>query len=108
MANAKKCDRCGKLYEMYRGIPLIDEGNVYHALILVDQRYDDRKPFDLCPECMQKVIYFLDNDGNTFLQCRDCKHWGTRIDDTPCVRCKRVKPECDHDYFEYNEKKEGE
>lgn len=60
MANARKCDRCGKLYEIYRGIPLIEGRNAYHALDLIDQKYD-RKHCDLCQDCMQEVVYFLTN-----------------------------------------------
>ena len=107
MANAKKCDRCGRFYDFYEGIEFTAGANKYMYVILASAA-NERK-FDMCPYCMQHVIYFLHNEAiDYFLQCRDCKHWGTRIDDTPCVRCKRVKPECDHDRFEYDEKKEGE
>lgn len=109
MSKALKCDRCGKLYEMYHGIPLTPEGNAYHALTLIDQNYA-RRHFDMCPECMQQIIYFLNNEGDTYLQCRDCKHEKNGINDTPCVSCKRINngPEYDTDYYEYDEKKEGE
>lgn len=107
MANARKCDRCGKLYEIYRGIPLMDGRNAYHALALIDQKYD-RKHFDLCQDCMQQVVYFLNNEGNTYVQCRDCKHEGNGINDTPCVSCKRINkdPAYNVDYYEYDEKKD--
>ena len=77
MANAKKCDRCGKLYEFYKGIEFTPGGNRYVYITLESDRiYDERggfttKCFDLCQDCMQQVIYFLNNEGNTYVQCRD-------------------------------------
>ena len=35
---AKKCDKCGKLYELYEGI----------------------EAYDLCPECLVKVQAFIE------------------------------------------------
>lgn len=61
MALAKKCDRCGKLYENYLigNIP----GN-YNAIRLV--RVDvsgvvdiEKKPMDLCQECMSSFDKFM-------------------------------------------------
>lgn len=116
MANAKKCDRCGKLYEFYEGVEFTPGGNRYVNITLGGDRiYDERgrftaKCFDLCQDCMQQVVYFLNNEGNTYVQCRDCKHEENGINDTPCVSCKRINkgPEYDTDYYEYDEKKEGE
>lgn len=44
--NAKKCDRCGKFYE-------IDERDYTH--IIVAKRYrDDGNCYDVCPDCMKE------------------------------------------------------
>ena len=56
--NAKKCDRCAKLYENYR-----DEVNHANAIRLV-HRGDDYgatniKHIDLCPECMKSFTWWL-------------------------------------------------
>lgn len=59
MADAKKCDRCGDLYEMYDGIKFEKAGLSYnhiHALTNYDRVH---RTFDLCPTCMNKLINFL-------------------------------------------------
>ena len=61
MAQAKECDRCGKLYK-----PYID-GNPpgeYNAVVRVrvNSRGDilySTHPVDLCEECMNKIRKFL-------------------------------------------------
>lgn len=62
MSNARKCDRCGNLYEAYNvqenakkpsGIKLLN--------IDSEGRYYQSKPLDLCPDCMKKItdIFFM-------------------------------------------------
>lgn len=62
MASALKCDRCGRLYEHYQGVEIVEGGNKYHAITL-ENRYD-HKWYDLCPECMGKLIEFIRGDLN--------------------------------------------
>ncbi len=57
MANALKCDRCGKLYEHYRGIKLVDKP--YCNISLFSENGWVRRDFDLCPECMTKLAEFI-------------------------------------------------
>lgn len=68
MALAKKCDRCGNLYEpkdinicgvIVNGLALIsrDEQNAK----AVSRRY-----FDLCPECLVSLANWLKNEPMTF------------------------------------------
>ena len=61
MANAKKCDRCGKFFEPYvtdlsgytvNGISAIRRFNSATS-------YDTRITFDLCPECMDGFVKWL-------------------------------------------------
>ena len=71
MANARKCDRCGKLYEEYNvgynnkkpnGIQLIslDTSHKYFGYFLMD----------LCPDCMKKLLDFANRklDGERYIQ----------------------------------------
>ncbi len=59
---AKKCDRCGALYEHYTGKSsgFADNAN---ALMLMDrdlqEKYRERETFDLCPGCMEQLEAFL-------------------------------------------------
>ena len=60
---ARKCDRCGKLYEHYDGSKNFEENGKANGLILIDRdldnKYWNRKDYDLCPECMSLTISFL-------------------------------------------------
>ena len=63
MSLAKKCDRCGKLYELKD----IDAcGAITNGLVLV-RRYKQNartfsyKYFDLCPECLVSLASWLKN-----------------------------------------------
>lgn len=65
---ARKCDRCGKLYEQYEGKTNYRELSGANGVKLIDvymsdNGYDNRKRYDLCPECMAKLVAFL-NGGN--------------------------------------------
>lgn len=61
---AKKCDRCGKLYEHYDGDGKKKTKNA-NGLILIDRdldkKYWSRSNYDLCPECMVQLIDFISN-----------------------------------------------
>ena len=107
MANAKRCDRCGRFYDFYEGIEFTAGANKYIYVILASAAHERR--FDMCPDCMRQVIRFLHNESNTHsFKCNDCKHFNESVKLSPCVICKRMDPKCDHDHFEYNEKKEGD
>lgn len=65
MALAKKCDRCGKLYESY------SEGHKsqYNALRLIYRNstgevVNGSTAYDLCPECMEKFLTFIAKGEN--------------------------------------------
>lgn len=59
MANAKKCDRCGNFYDMYRGIRFKADGEIYGAFSAVLSNGFRMKALDLCPACMKETITFL-------------------------------------------------
>lgn len=59
MANAKKCDRCGVLYEIYNGIKIERGGNSFNWLRLFTTHGVAYREFELCPECMTKLVGFL-------------------------------------------------
>lgn len=67
MARAKKCDRCGKLFEHYDGSKEFKEGERANAVFLIDRDLDNkywgRKSYDLCPECMKKLENFVKGGG---------------------------------------------
>ena len=58
MSNAKKCDKCGNLYENYKGVQITEGGNSYHTVIFKDDYLYERY-YDLCPDCMSKLIGFM-------------------------------------------------
>lgn len=54
MACAKKCDRCGKLYEQYNSKNDRKNPNGIMVLNLDSQRrYFAHNALDLCPDCMK-------------------------------------------------------
>jgi len=83
MALAKKCDRCGKLYEHY---PIGDQAGVFNSIKRVRKNdeghvrsYEERS-IDLCPECMDTLNRFLKGEAedNSLVQAVDT--W-TRMDE---------------------------
>lgn len=64
MAFAKKCDRCGKLYEGYNTNNDPKNINGFMTLNLDDKRlYYSHKPYDLCPDCKDSFEKWL-KEGN--------------------------------------------
>ena len=62
MAIARKCDRCGKLYEAYNVGEDDDRMNgIAEANIEITDRYMIREVFDLCPECKRSFEKWRDN-----------------------------------------------
>lgn len=59
MAIAKKCDRCGKLYELYDGV-LFTDNRKYYAVRFANDSISSRW-LDLCPDCMKQIIFFMEN-----------------------------------------------
>jgi len=57
MSEALKCDRCGKLYELYDGIKFQPTTSPYSSVRLQNKVYG--RNFDMCPDCMEKVIEFM-------------------------------------------------
>ena len=55
---AKKCDRCGKLHEFYRGSKEFKGGENRNLFIDrdTDNKYWSRNAKDLCPECMRELV----------------------------------------------------
>ena len=91
MADAKKCDRCDKLYEIYDGIPItaMGTGLKYSKLQLVAGESITKK-YDLCPTCMTQVVAFLNNHKVRDVvgeprSCKTCKYNGMNLD--VCMGC---------------------
>ena len=55
-----ECDRCGKFYEFYEGDKIFKDFEKANAIWFVDfdlkRDYYVRKTYDLCPECMKKLV----------------------------------------------------
>ena len=65
MALAKKCDRCGKLYESYNTTNDSKNINGIMTLNLDDLRkYYSHKPLDLCPECKDAFEEWMKNKSS--------------------------------------------
>lgn len=59
---AKKCDRCGHLYEHYDGekvFPKSRSNSIGLRDTDIDRKYWNRDHFDLCKDCMTKLESFL-------------------------------------------------
>lgn len=63
---ARKCDRCDKTYEHYFGHEMFGCKRVYGNAIgfldfnITGDAYDQHKCYDLCPDCMTKLMGFLE------------------------------------------------
>lgn len=61
MSEAKKCDRCGKLYECYKGVEFNKSGFKYNYVrISAAISFMD---FDLCEPCMTELVNWLKEGG---------------------------------------------
>lgn len=59
---ARKCDRCGRLYEQYDGqkaFPRSRANSIQLRDTDSDEKYWTRDHFDLCEDCMAKLESFL-------------------------------------------------
>lgn len=56
--NAKKCDACGKLYEHY-GKNFKEHNSIDSYHISARGLEGEHVDYDLCPECMKKVLAIL-------------------------------------------------
>lgn len=62
MAKAKKCDICGKFYEMYNVRKDSCKPNGFQMLnIDADGRYFSGPVVDCCPECMTSIQNHIEN-----------------------------------------------
>ena len=61
MANAMKCDRCGKLYESYNTKKDNKNINGFIQVNLdVDRKYYSHGVTDLCPDCMKEFQNWME------------------------------------------------
>lgn len=59
MSDAKKCDRCGKLYEIYNGVEYKKFRQKFDWVEIRGGMSDPRRGFDLCEDCMMDLIDWL-------------------------------------------------
>ncbi len=72
MALAKKCDRCGKFYDL-KGINIC--GAIVNGLKIIGRDEQNNQIikniyFDLCPECLVSLAGWLKNKPMTFNEIR--------------------------------------
>lgn len=101
MANAKKCDRCGKLFE-----PYIDNEK-FTKLIILAQNIDFGQhrigSYDLCKECNDSFLKWLSKPSIVKQECdevtkenenvkqKGCNAFGAFDGSVDCLMC----PQCD-------------
>ena len=98
MANAKKCDRCGKLFE-----PYIDDKK-FTKLIILAQNIDSGQhrigSYDLCKECNDSFSKWLTKQTIVNQECdevtkenkqKGCNVFGAFDGSVDCLMC----PQCD-------------
>lgn len=69
---AYRCDRCKEYYIPYEGLNIWGTtGDMVDAMAFSKRlnshltggiEFSDRKRYDLCPNCMEKIIIFMKND----------------------------------------------
>lgn len=59
MVIARKCDRCGKLYEIYPQGNKVQYNGVQRIYGRINGGYDTDRPYDLCPKCMSAFDEFM-------------------------------------------------
>ena len=64
--DARKCYRCGKLYEKYRNEldGIVEPNGIFYAKRYDDDSYFPSKWFNLCPECMDELKKMDRRRGN--------------------------------------------
>lgn len=66
MAIAKKCDRCGELYEEYNVINSVKNINGIMTLNIDDrQKHYSHGPYDLCPACSDELMKWFRKERKT-------------------------------------------
>lgn len=63
MSKARKCDRCGKLFEAYVKRPNDEKASAYNELELktvwIDGNWCEAEEYDLCDECSKELQDWL-------------------------------------------------
>ena len=59
MAIARKCDRCGKLYEYYPQGGKVQYNGVQRIYNHISGGYDSDSSLDFCPKCMSAFDEFM-------------------------------------------------
>lgn len=69
MAIAKKCDICGKLYEIYNVVKDVDNVNgLMYLNIDAKGNYYSHGRIDCCPKCMKSIKNHIDMLRNAGLE----------------------------------------
>ena len=102
--NAKKCDRCGKFFDLYTVTNKMgckfENGFNYLIQANACSEYVDchKKVYELCLDCCESFNEWVENMPFSHSNnCAHCKYDSRSIDDDPCIDCNRAK------YFEPKE-----
>lgn len=85
---ARKCDRCGKLYESYKGRYKGRYKGAYNEIngvtlvnIEIDRSRVVSDIYDLCPECMKNLMLFIvDPDAEVIGEIKQEKSYTTEME----------------------------
>ena len=73
MSDAKKCDRCGRFYDIYK-----PDDNAVGFRFIDSAEYPLRPVYDLCPDCMGELINWLTKPEEKFDVAHVACRWGLR------------------------------
>lgn len=95
--NAKKCDRCGKFFDLYTVTNKMgckfENGVNYLIQANECSEYSSchKKVYELCLDCCESFNEWIENRPllySAHRNCEDCKYWTTDIIDFPCRDCR--------------------
>lgn len=103
MADAKKCDRCGKLFEPYNvdadcKVPSRYTNILLKNLSLAKGTYEESGEYDLCKECNNSFLKWLLEPSPRYQECKEatkenrqkgCNRFGAFDRSADCLICPK-------------------
>lgn len=95
--NAKKCDRCGKFFDLYTVTNKMGSKfeNGVNYLIQANECSEysccQKKVYELCLDCCESFNEWIEKGSLLYSaprNCEDCKHWATNSCVDPCRNCR--------------------
>lgn len=106
MADAKKCDRCGKLFEPYNiyagyKVPTRYTNILLKDMSLAKETYKESGDYDLCKECNDSFLEWLSKPNDAKYECgeetkekeeakqKGCNIFGAFDGSIDCLMCQQ-------------------